>query len=104
VELAKAFERIREIMGEPLIVSSGYRTAVYNDRIGGAERSQHVQGRALDLKPTSKDKGALRRLLGACLKARGEKLLTGIGVYANFIHVDTRTGNGPKNWKGSRVQ
>lgn len=104
VELAKAFERIRKLMGEPLIVSSGYRTAVYNDRIGGASQSQHVQGRALDLKPTSNDRGALKRLHAAALKARGERLLVGIGVYANFIHIDTRPGYRARNWTGSRVQ
>ncbi len=92
VELAKAFERVRELCGFPLIVNSGYRTAVYNDRIGGAAKSQHVEGRALDLRPVPFTKANLKALKMAAYKARDEGLFRGLGVYPGFIHIDTRRG------------
>lgn len=36
--------------GTPLLVVSGYRTPEHNRDVGGATRSQHVQGRAIDLR------------------------------------------------------
>lgn len=102
VELARAFERVRELCGFPLIINSAYRTAVYNDQIGGAAKSQHVEGRALDLTVTPKLRGVrLRQILSAARQARLEGFLTGIGVYANFIHIDCKPGK-MRNWSGSR--
>lgn len=101
VELAKAFERIRELCGFPLIVNSAYRSAVYNDSIGGATHSQHVQGRALDLCPPTGIRNAMMTLRGACDRARSEGLIRGIGIYRGFVHVDTRPGKAA-TWRGSR--
>lgn len=107
VELAKAFERIRALCGFPLIVNSAYRTAVYNDRIGGAAKSQHVEGRALDLCPSPNTKPNRQKLKMAAYKARDEGLFRGIGVYPSFIHIDIRQGravtwrNGTRDLDGS---
>jgi uncharacterized protein YcbK (DUF882 family) len=100
-ELAAAFERIRALCGFPLIVNSAFRTAVYNDRIGGAVHSQHVQGRALDLCPSRDGAKGLRALRGAAETARREGLLRGIGIYSGFVHIDTRPGRAA-TWGGSR--
>ena len=43
------FQPIRDAFGCPIYVSSGYRSESLNKAIGGSVRSQHVQGRALDL-------------------------------------------------------
>jgi len=43
------FQPLRESFGVPIHVSSGYRSEELNVAIGGSKRSQHVQGRALDL-------------------------------------------------------
>lgn len=43
------FQPIRDTFGCPIHVSSGYRSADLNTAIGGSRRSQHVEGRALDL-------------------------------------------------------
>ncbi len=102
VELARAFERIRELCGFALIVSSAYRTAVYNDRIGGAVKSQHVEGRALDLHPAKGGFKALQKLRGVAEIVRREGLIRGIGIYDGFVHVDTRPGKA-STWSGSRT-
>lgn len=100
VPLCEAAEFIREQCGFPLIVNSGFRTEAYNRQIGGARNSQHVQGRALDLNPGKR--GSLKVLQEAAKRAREVGLITGIGFYADFVHVDTREG-APATWYGSRT-
>jgi len=43
------FQPLRDSFGCPIYVSSGYRSQELNAAIGGSKRSQHIQGRALDL-------------------------------------------------------
>lgn len=43
------FEPIRAHFGIPIHVSSGYRSAALNKKIGGASTSQHCSGEALDI-------------------------------------------------------
>lgn len=45
----RIFQPCRDHFGSPLYVSSGYRSPELNRAIGGSKRSQHIQGRALDL-------------------------------------------------------
>ena len=46
--LCGALEQVRALFGVPIIVSSGYRSERVNQLIGGAPKSQHVQGLAAD--------------------------------------------------------
>ncbi|MFF7065747.1 D-Ala-D-Ala carboxypeptidase family metallohydrolase [Pseudomonas sp. NPDC008258] len=46
--LCGALEQVRALFGLPIIVSSGYRSEKVNRLIGGAPKSQHVQGLAAD--------------------------------------------------------
>lgn len=43
------FQPCREHFGVPIYVSSGYRSPELNGAIKGSSRSQHMEGRALDL-------------------------------------------------------
>ena len=43
------FEPIREHFGEPIYISSGYRSQKLNAAIGGALNSQHNRGMAIDI-------------------------------------------------------
>lgn len=95
VVLAREFEAVREMLALrvgralPLVVNSAYRTAAYNAAIGGSPRSQHVQGRALDLRPV--DPRYLDDLYDV-IRRRAEAVLAirGVGRYATFVHLDTR--------------
>lgn len=102
MELGRAFERVRELCGFPLIVNSGYRTEAYNRSIGGAKFSQHVQGRAVDLIPTKKGKADMEALISAARMAASEGLLRGIARYSGFVHIDTRPGQ-IVSWRGGRT-
>ncbi|MBA6116467.1 peptidase M15 [Pseudomonas putida] len=46
--LCQALEQVRALFARPVIVSSGYRSAELNARIGGSSRSQHMTGLAAD--------------------------------------------------------
>lgn len=45
----KVFEPIREHFNVPIHISSGYRSAALNKKIGGASSSQHCSGEAIDI-------------------------------------------------------
>jgi len=44
---------LREAWGNPIIVTSGYRSKMLNDMIGGASNSQHTTGMAADIRTLS---------------------------------------------------
>ncbi len=48
----KVFEPLREWVGGPIKVTSFFRCEELNKAIGGAKRSQHMEGRAMDLDDT----------------------------------------------------
>jgi hypothetical protein len=48
----KIFEPLREWVGGPVKVNSFFRCEKLNRAIGGAKRSQHMEGRAMDLDDT----------------------------------------------------
>lgn len=45
----KVFEPLREYFGVPIFVSSFYRSDELNKAVNGSSRSQHREGRAMDL-------------------------------------------------------
>lgn len=40
---------LRERLGAPIVISSGYRCPALNEKIGGARASQHTRGQAADI-------------------------------------------------------
>lgn len=98
VTLAREFEAIREALGVPLLVLSAYRTPEWNRRIGGAAKSQHLQGRALDLVPVKGTTVAqLYKAALARAQAPGSKL-RGLGKYRGFVHIDVRPTTRLARW------
>lgn len=47
--LAATLETIREAVGSPVIVTSGYRTKAHNKAVGGSPSSDHPNGLAADI-------------------------------------------------------
>lgn len=90
--LALEFERIRAIVGQSIRITSAYRTPEHNAAVGGKPKSQHMQGRALDLEcPHGYD---FERFRGAVLRVAGDadSKIRWVCVYPGrgFIHIDIR--------------
>ena len=47
---AQAMEAVRDLLGKPIKVSSGYRGAALNKAVGGAKSSAHCFGYAVDFR------------------------------------------------------
>jgi hypothetical protein len=48
--LAAGLERIRDVLGTPILISSGYRSPTLNMTIGGGKTSRHMLGLAADFR------------------------------------------------------
>ena len=97
--LAQQLDLIRESWGSSILVTSWYRPPTVNRRIGGASRSQHIYGRAADIKPVS---GSLFNFQSWLDKYWYGAL--GYGARRGFVHIDTRNNKGWKSGgsKGAR--
>ena len=98
--LTVVLQCIREHFGKAVTITSGYRTPAHNAAVGGAKSSQHLLGRAADI-----------RVQGVSVEdvaAYAESLMPncgGIGRYpvkadraAGWVHVDTRADKA--RWRG----
>jgi Peptidase M15 len=48
LRLARGLDRVRRLLGNPLEISSGYRSPALNREVGGSPRSRHQAGLAAD--------------------------------------------------------
>lgn len=46
--LAETMDEVRELLGHPVIITSGYRSFELNKAVGGAPHSDHIKGLACD--------------------------------------------------------
>lgn len=66
--LMNDLDKVREVYGKPIIVTSGYRPPILNNKVGGSPTSAHKYGLAADIK----SKGTLKdnvNILIAALKS-----------------------------------
>jgi hypothetical protein len=106
---ASAFQALVEEYGaEMLEVTSAYRDTKQNTKAGGAEKSQHLYGKAIDLtNPFQNEDGSIRldELKSFVTFAQGVGF-TSFGFGKKTIHIDTRKN--PKWWiydnSGKRVE
>ena len=87
--LTHVFENFRSEVGSSITIGCAYRTPEHNRRQGGAKKSQHIEGRALDLYTP---KGWTREQFHQLARniARRNTDIGAIGYYRWGVHVDTR--------------
>lgn len=87
--LCERLEIVREAIGKPLKITSGYRTPENNKRIGGATNSYHLQGKAADVHVDGMTGHQISDLVQQLIKD-GKISEGGVGTYDNFCHIDIR--------------
>ena len=84
-KLVGLLQNIRDHFGAAVTINSAYRTESYNKKIGGATKSQHVNGTAADIVVKGATPLEVAQYVEHIMPGSG-----GIGVYQSFTHVDVR--------------
>lgn len=85
-QLAGFAERIREIVGRPLIINSGYRCVKLNNHLKGSLTSQHLVAEAIDIKVSGKTSSELFQIIAASDLKYDQLILEKVGN-AQWVHV-----------------
>lgn len=88
--LLSVLDTLREKIGEPIYINSGYRTPEHNKAVGGSTLSYHMYGMAADIRADKHTPKQLYTILDKMLKGWG-----GLEEHETFIHVDVRE----KEWR-----
>ena len=98
--LTVVLQCIREHFGKPVNITSGYRTAAHNAAVGGAKSSQHLLGRAADIRVDGVSVEDVAAYTESLMPDWG-----GVGRYpvkagraTGWVHVDTRAEKA--RWRG----
>lgn len=92
-ELVAVLQKIREHFGKPVTITSAYRTPSHNSKEGGTTYSQHLYGKAADIKISGVTPKKVADYAKTLLKNYG-----GIGIYGSFTHIDVR--DNCSRWEG----
>lgn len=93
MELVNVLQDVRDHFNKPVKITSANRCPCHNEKVGGSDNSYHPRGRAADIQVLEVEPKQVQAYL---LKKYPGKY--GIGSYATFTHIDTRTGKG--RWHG----
>lgn len=88
-KLANELQKLRDKLGEPVFIISGYRTIDHNRKIGGAAKSYHLIAKAADIATRTKTPRQLADIIEAMILNKEIKI-GGLGVYPSWIHLDIR--------------
>lgn len=83
-ELRDKVSQLQQAFGKRIPVISGYRDRGRNAKAGGAKKSQHIHGNAVDIDVS--ELGRADRI--ALIKLAKQQGFKGVGVYANSLHFD----------------
>ena len=96
--LIEMLELLRaDLGGNPITITSGYRSPAHNARVGGARNSYHTRGMAADIRVANKTPQEVYDAATRLFPTAG-----GIGIYirggGGWVHIDSRPS--PARWKG----
>jgi len=97
--LVNIFDSIQSDFGKPIKIKWGFRDPKTNRNVGGARRSAHMSGKALDLYLDKPNRDSIKRLITISSKYN----ILGIGVYsdAQVLHIDIDSTKGRRVWGSS---
>lgn len=83
-KLLELSQKLRDRLGKPVVINSAYRNQSHNRSVGGSPTSQHLYGKAIDVR-------AIPGLTIDQLASAGRNVgFTGIGKYSWGCHFDVR--------------
>ena len=86
ISLLEKLEQLRTAIGNrPIYINSGYRCPTHNRNVGGAKNSQHMYGKAADIRVKDMSPRTLEKFADTVFYNGG----VGMGGQ-NIVHVDTR--------------
>lgn len=80
--LAQRLQVLRDLLGRPMIITSGWRTEKHNREIGGAPNSYHIYGMAADVVFAGATPGYIAKQI--------PRWSGGLIVYPGHVHIDIR--------------
>lgn len=89
IELAKNLQVLRDEVKKPIKITSGYRPAELNAKVGGATKSRHITGQAADFKIEGYTPKQVAAIIEKLI-AEGKMKQGGLGTYSTWVHYDTR--------------
>lgn len=100
-KLATNLQALRDALGVPIMILSGYRSPAYNVACGGAKKSQHMEANAADiviphLSPVKVHAKILELIASGAMHDGGVGLYNGPENY--WVHYDVRPES--KRWNG----
>lgn len=84
-DLVDILQNVRDHFGKAVTITSAFRTASHNKKVGGATYSQHLYGKAADIKVSGVAPSVVADFAETLMPGTG-----GIGRYSTFTHVDVR--------------
>ena len=88
-KLANQLQVLRDEIGKPIRINSGYRSPIHNKSIRGVKNSQHLLGKAADIVVEGIETNDLALIIEVLIND-GEMLQGGLGIYNTFVHYDIR--------------
>jgi len=87
-ELAENLQVLRNVVGK-LDLTNAYRCKEHNADVGGSTNSQHLKGKAADIKSKDFSSSEIATIADDLMKSEKFKI-GGVGIYNTFTHVDIR--------------
>ncbi|MEG1737724.1 MAG: D-Ala-D-Ala carboxypeptidase family metallohydrolase [Odoribacter sp.] len=84
---------VREAIGRPILINSGYRSPEHNRRVGGSPTSDHLRGLAADIRIAGLTGPGIKKLILPAITRLGltfDQLI----VYPRFVHLSYRPEEG----------
>ena len=85
VELLAALETVRGYFRMPVRVTSGARCKAHNRQVGGSKSSQHILGKAADIRVDQVPSTDVYAFLDEQYPDK-----YGLGLYSGWVHIDSR--------------
>ncbi|HIK33001.1 MAG TPA: DUF882 domain-containing protein [Oscillatoriales cyanobacterium M59_W2019_021] len=98
--LAQNLQVLRDRLGAPITVTSGYRSPTHNQQVRGATRSQHLLAKAADIQVKGYTPSQVYCAIESLIR-QGKMVQGGLGIYRTFVHYDIRGSRA--RWKGSGI-